>query len=294
MGFFLDGYTYHTPLVDISTIQQGVFQEFGDNLNTLMRHILAGDVHRFDDDPLIYFDLLGRYLVVYKRSTSILLQHILVISSIVVGIILLICDEIYHRRRSFECRDPRCINNHFKRSLPIRIRSIMTHFISNLIAVFVGFLFSMIFAVIMPKTRPFSLFGNSTVAILFFSFPCLNGLTATTYLSNIFYRSIRRKLPRKSCSAYGTHVNGINFEFEQHLFVVLAYGCLMLVSIYVDSRLLYWILVWSVFCLPNVSSFDHSRICYSLETTQLSFRQTELSLAISTVDNLSSTTNTYN
>ena len=250
-GFFLDGYTYHTPLDDISTIQQGVLQEFGDNLNMLIRHILTGDVHKIDDDPLIYFDLLGRYLVVYKKSTSILLQHILIISSIVVGIILLICNEICHRRRSFECRNSRCINICFKYPLLIRILLITTHVISYLIAALVGLLFSMIIAAIMSITRPFALFGNSTLAILIFSFPCLIGSTATTYLSNIFHRCIGRKLLRNSCSTNRTHVNGISFEFEQNLSVVLAYGCLMLASIHADSRLLYITLVWSIFICPT-------------------------------------------
>ena len=81
-GFSLDGYTYHTALDDMSTIQRGVFQELGDNLNILIRYILTGDVHKIEDDPLIYFDLLGRYLVVYRKATAILLQHILIKSSI--------------------------------------------------------------------------------------------------------------------------------------------------------------------------------------------------------------------
>ena len=141
-GFFLNGYTYHTPLDHPSIIKQGVIQDLGDNLGILIRNILLGHVEEIknllDADPLIYFDILGRYLIVYKTSTSITIQKILIVLIIIVGIILIISDHIWHRQRLLTCNDSRCIYFYFKSPSTVRINSIILYLISNLISVVVG------------------------------------------------------------------------------------------------------------------------------------------------------------
>ena len=138
------------------------------------------------------------------------------------GIILLIFDEICHRRGSFRCRDPRCINAYCKYAFLVHLFLMITHSISYAFAVLIGSVFSIITAVIMSMTRPFSLFGNSTLAIILFSLPCFIGFAATTYVSNIFHRFIRKKLPRNSSRTNETHVDGISFEYSSVFHVSLA------------------------------------------------------------------------
>ncbi len=93
-GFLVDGYTYHTTLDILSNIKQGVLQDLGDNLGILIRHLLLVGVEEIEDDihanSLIYFDVFGRYLFVYRISTSIIIQQILIILIIVISVTLII------------------------------------------------------------------------------------------------------------------------------------------------------------------------------------------------------------
>ena len=150
-GFLLDGYIYHTSLDHPSMIKQGVIQDLGENLGILIRNILLGNVQEIeniiDTDPLIYFDILGRYLIVYKMSTSIIIQQILIILIIVIGIILIIFDHIWHRQRSLTCNDSHCIYFHFKYPFILRIISIIIYLYLKFISVFVGLLFSMVICI---------------------------------------------------------------------------------------------------------------------------------------------------
>ena len=259
-GFLLDGYTYHTSLDHPSMIKQGVLQDLGENLGILIRHILLGHVdlretkNTIDTDRFIYFDILGRYMIVYKMYTSIIIQRTLIISILMVSIILIFIDHIWHRKRTLICIDSRCIYLHFKYPFIIRIISIVIYFISNVFSLLVGFLFSIIFALIMSIIRPLSWFGNSTLAIFLFSLPCLIGIISIGYLWNIFHRFILRKSSKKSCRFDATidekHLNEPNFDFEQNLAVLFVYSLLMIASIYSDNRSLYIILVWSIFICP--------------------------------------------
>jgi hypothetical protein len=252
--FLVDGYTYHTTLDNLSNIKQGVLQDLGDNLGILVRHILLNDVENVEDDidydSLIYFDIFGRYLFVYKISTSIIIQLILITLIIVIGIILIILDEIYHRKRSSSCSDRLCIYFHFKYSSILRIISIILYFISNVLSIMMGLLFSIIIASIMSIIRPFSWFGSSTLAIFLFSLPCLIGCITNAYLWNVFHRFILKKYPKNSLEIDINHLNDIKFDFEQNLSIVLVYGLLMIVSIYFKNQVLYPILVWSIFICP--------------------------------------------
>jgi hypothetical protein len=244
-GSLLDGYTFHTSVDDESTINQGVLQDLGENLGILIRNILVGDVEEIDNGPLIYFDILGRYLIVYKMSTSRIIQQILIISIIVVGIILVIFDQISHRQR---CLNSECIYFHFKYPFMIRIISIILYFISNLISVFTGLLCSMIIAFLLSLIHPFSWFGNSTLSIFLLSCPCLIGFITNGYLWNIFHQFILRKSPKISLGLTRTkHVKELNFDFEQNFSVLLVYVILMILF---TNRLFYIILIWSIFICP--------------------------------------------
>ncbi|CAF0855189.1 unnamed protein product [Rotaria sordida] len=251
-GFLLDGYIYHTSLDHPSMIKQGVLQDLGENLGILIRHILLGNINLqvtrniIDKDPFIYFDILSRYLIVYRMSTSIIIQLILIILVLVIGITLILFDHIWHRKRTLTCMNFHCIYLHFKYPLIIRIISIIIYFISNIFSVSVGLLFAIIVALIMATFQPLSWFGNATLAIFLFSLPCLIGMITIGYLWTIFHRFILRKWPKNSFRFDSTieeqHLNKASFDFEHNLAVLFIYSLLMIVSIYFSHRLSYLIL----------------------------------------------------
>jgi len=67
-----------------SIVENGALQHLGENTRVLSRNILLGHVNLeqpetiIDDDHIIYFDILGRYLITYKKSISIIIQSILI------------------------------------------------------------------------------------------------------------------------------------------------------------------------------------------------------------------------
>ncbi|CAF1263870.1 unnamed protein product [Adineta steineri] len=242
-GFFLDGYTYHTPLDHPSTCKQGVIQDLGDNLAILIRNILLENNQQINDtDPLIYFDILSRYLIIYKLSTSVLIQKILIVFIIIIGIIRIICDHIYHRRQNFSCNDFHCIYVRFKNPLTVRIISIIIYSSSNILSMIVGLIFSLILAWIISKTQPVSWYGNSTLAIFLFSLPCLIGFIIFQYLFDLLHRCILRKSSQNS--------NEIHFDFEQNISILIVYSLSMIISIYSNSEFFYITLIWSIFICP--------------------------------------------
>ncbi|CAF4653681.1 unnamed protein product [Rotaria sp. Silwood1] len=145
-GFLLDGYNYHTSLDHPLMIKQGVLQDLGENLGILIRNILLGNINPqmtkniIDTDPFIYFDILGRYLIVYRMSTSVIIEQILIILVLVIGITLILFDHIWHRKRTLTCIDSHCIYLHFKYPLII----------------LVGLLFAIIVALTMSMFQPLS------------------------------------------------------------------------------------------------------------------------------------------
>jgi hypothetical protein len=251
--FFLDGYIYHTTLDHPSMIRKGVIQDLGENLGVLSRNILLSDVEEIysvtDTDPLIYFDILGRYLMVYKLSTSKIIQRILILFVIGIGIILIILDHIWHRQRTLKCSGTYCIYFHFKYPFILRIITIIIYSISHIISVMIGLLFSLLFAVTMSKVRPVSWHGNPTLAIFLFSFPCLIGSTIIGYLFDRFHRFILGKSPKNSSEFNPKYLNQLNFDFEQNFSVLLVYVLLMILAIRFN-QLFYIILVWSIFICP--------------------------------------------
>jgi hypothetical protein len=226
----------------------------------LIRDILTGHIDLqqpdsiFDDDRLIYFDILSRYLVVYKMQTAKTIQWIIFTLILVTGIMIIHFDYIWHRHRSSACIDSSCVYNHFEYPRIIRLVSITIYFISNVLSVIVGLLFSISFSLILSMIRPLTWYGNSTLATFLFSLPCLIGIIVLQYLSNRFHIFILRKWPKKAVrldtSVDPIHVNRARFDFEQHFGLLLIYALLMIASIRVDNRALYIILVWSIFVCP--------------------------------------------
>ncbi|CAF0759329.1 unnamed protein product [Adineta steineri] len=245
-GFYLDGYTYHTPLDHPSTFKQGVIQDLGENLVILVRNILLENneqiADKYDPDPLIYFDILSRYLMIYKLSTSILIQQLLIILIIIIGIMRIILDHIYHRQQNFSCNDFHCIYFRFKNPLIIRIISIIIYSISNILSMIIGLLFSLLLACIVSIIQPASWYGNSTLAIFLFSLPCLIGFIIFRYLFDLLHRRILRKSSQNA--------NEIHFDFEQKFSILIIYSLSMIISIYSNSQYFYITLVWSIFICP--------------------------------------------
>jgi hypothetical protein len=250
-GSYPGGYVYHTSLDQPSMIKQGVIQDLGENLGILIRDILLGHIQTekkiIDTDPLIYFDILGQYLMMYKQSTSIIIQRTLIVLIIGIGIILIISDHIWHRKRISSCNDSHCIYFHFKNPFEIRMISIIIYFISNIISAIVSLIVSLSFAWIMSTVRPVLWYGNSTLAIFLFSLTCSISFITIGYLFDIFHRFILRKSSHTSSEF---NPNKINFDFEQHLSVLLVYSLLMIISIFSNNRSFYIILVWSIFICP--------------------------------------------
>ncbi|CAF3833153.1 unnamed protein product [Adineta steineri] len=254
-GFYLDGYTYHTPLDHPSTFKQGVIQDLGENLIILIRNILLENnqqiADKYDPDPLIYFDILSRYLIIYKLSTSILIQKLLVVLIIIIGMIRIIFDHIYHRKQNFSCNDFHCIYFRFKNPLTIRIISIIIYSISNILSMVFGLLFSLLLACMISIIQPASWYGNSTLAIFLFSLPCLIGFIIFRYLFDLLHHRILRKSSQNS-NEYNDnkHLNGIHFNFEQNFSVLIIYSLSMIISIYSNSQYFYITLIWSIFICP--------------------------------------------
>ncbi|CAF3697571.1 unnamed protein product [Rotaria sp. Silwood1] len=259
-GFLLDGYNYHTSLDHPLMIKQGVLQDLGENLGILIRNILLGNINPqmtkniIDTDPFIYFDILGRYLIVYRMSTSVIIEQILIILVLVIGITLILFDHIWHRKRTLTCIDSHCIYLHFKYPLIIRIILIIIDFISNIFSLVVGLLFAIIVALTMSMFQPLSWYGNATLAIFLFSLPCIIGIITIEYLWNIFHHFMLRKWPKNSFRFGSTieeqYLKKASFDFEHNLAVLFIYSLLMIISICFSNRLSYLILVWSIFICP--------------------------------------------
>ncbi|CAF1479747.1 unnamed protein product [Adineta ricciae] len=256
IGFPLDGYTYHTPFDQPIRIKQGIIQDLGNNLGILIRNLfqkenvsLSGNM--IDTDPLIYFDVLSRYLIIYKQSTSILIQKILIILTITVSILLIVCDHMRHRKeRTQLCNDRQCIYFYFKHPLCVRIVSIIMYFITNIISIITGFIISIVFSWIMSVIQSIGWHGNAALAMILFSLPYIMGFFLGGWLGDRCLRSLLRKVPRNFSEINVKHVTNIHFNFEQNLSILLIYCVLMIISVSFSYRALYFILIWTIFICP--------------------------------------------
>ncbi|CAF0837866.1 unnamed protein product [Adineta steineri] len=224
-------------------------QNFTDSQHNQLQNILVRVSNSINKSQNIstlmlsaHYDSGTRYLMIYKLSTSVLIQKILIVFIIIIGIIRILFDHIYHRQQNLSCNDFHCIYFRFKNPLIIRIISIIIYSISNIISMIGGLVFSLILAWIISKTQPVSWYGNSTLAIFLFSLPCLIGFIIFQYLFDLLHRRILRKSSQNS--------NEIHFNFEQNISILIVYSLLMIISIYSNSEFFYITLIWSIFICP--------------------------------------------
>ncbi|CAF0945946.1 unnamed protein product [Rotaria sordida] len=256
-AFYLDGYNYHTLLDTPSVVEQGALQHLGENTLVLSRNILLGHVNLqqpeaiTDDDNLIYFDILGRHLIIYKKSTSVIIQSILIGFVILIGILVILIDQLWYKTNS-STDDFSSVYFYFKYPLFIRILSIIIFFICYILSILFGILFSIFIAFIMSKIRPLSWFGNSTIAFFLYGLSCLIGIILCEILWILLRRFLLSKYPKKNPMEINTinHIDRLCFNFERHWALLLIFVLFMSISIYFGNRSLYLILLWSIFICP--------------------------------------------
>lgn len=256
-AYYLDGYNYHTLNDKPSIVEQGALQHLGENTLALSRHILLGNVNLeqpetiFDDDNIVYFDILGRHLITYKNSLSIIIQSILIGFTILIGLVIIIIDHIWYSKNS-SINDFSSVYFYFKYPLILRILFIFIFFLCYVLSIIFGIFFSIIMAFIISKFRPLSWYGSSTLAVFLYGLPCLIGIILCevlwTYLRQIFLSKYPKRNPMEIKTI--NHIDRICFNFERHWSLLLIFVLLMSISIYFAYRSLYFILLWSIFICP--------------------------------------------
>ena len=256
-AFYLDGYNYHTLIDTPSIVEQGALQHLGENTLVLCRLILLSQTNLnepatiIDDDDLIYFDVLGRYLIRYRQSTSFIIQSILIGFVVLVGIIVILIDHISYKRNS-STNNFSSVYFYFKYPLIIRILSIIIFFVCYLLSVLFGISLAIFIAFIISNIRPLSWYGNSTLAFFLYGLPCLIGVILCEILWMFLRRTYLSKYPKKNPMDIDTinRINRLYFNFERHWALLLIFVLLMSISITVGYRLLYLIFLWSIFVCP--------------------------------------------
>ncbi|UJR33510.1 hypothetical protein I4U23_020955 [Adineta vaga] len=257
-AYYLDGYNYHTLLDKPSIVEIGALQHLGENILSLSRYILLGKVDLeqpesiIDDDDLIYFDILGRHLITYTKTTSIIVQSILIGFVVLIGIFVIVFDHVWYQRNSLSDNSTFSIYFYFNYPLILRILSILIFFLCYLLTMLFGMLFSILIAFIISKIRPLSWYGNSTLAMFLFGLPCLIGIVLIEILWSYLRRLFLSKYPKKNPMELNT-INYIDrhcFNFERHLALLLVFVFFMAISIAIGYRSLYLFLLWSIFLCP--------------------------------------------
>lgn len=217
-GFILDGYLYHTIYDIPSKIKPGVLQDLGNHLSGFIRDLLNENSTLIDNEELIYFDLFNRYLICYSISKSNLIQLILILLILLMIFIRMIIDQ---RRND--------------NSLKKRLLIILLIISRNVGSIFIGYLFSMIIGGIVSIIHPLISYGNSILAILIYSIPSLIGSILIYLIGNVILNRIKKEM---------------NIFFEEIYSILIINIILMIISIYLNNRLLYLILIWSIFVCP--------------------------------------------
>ena len=229
-GFILDGYLYHTINDNPSKIKPGVLQDLGNDLSSFIRDLLNENSSLIDNEEFIYFDLLSRYLISYSISKSNLIQLILIIFILLIIFIRIIIDRIYHQKIN-----ENCIWNCLEYSLKKRFLIILLIILRNIGSIFIGYLFSMMVGGILSIIHPLISYGNSILAILIYSIPSLIGSISINLIGNFILNKIKKEM---------------NILFEEICSILILNLILMIISISLNNRLLYLILIWSIFLCP--------------------------------------------
>jgi hypothetical protein len=241
-----------------SIVENGALQHLGENTLVLSRNILLGHVNLqqpetiIDDDNLIYFDVLGRHLIAYKKTSSTIVQSILIGFVVLIGILMIIIDHLWYRKNSLTDDSSFSVYFYFKYPLLIRILSIIIFFICYVFSIVFGIFFSVLIAFIVSKIRPLSWYGNSTLAFFLYGLSCLIGIILCEALWTYLRRIGLSKYPKKNPMELNTinYINRVCFNFERHWALLLIFVLLMSISISTGYRSLYLILLWSIFICP--------------------------------------------
>uniref|UniRef100_A0A7G3AHA1 FXNA-like protease n=1 Tax=Lutzomyia longipalpis TaxID=7200 RepID=A0A7G3AHA1_LUTLO len=88
-AFHTNGYVYHTKYDTPDIIPRGTYQHVGDNILALMISLLDSyelyDVDTFRDDPAIFFDFMGWFLVVYSGHDGVVMNSL----SVAIGVLVI-------------------------------------------------------------------------------------------------------------------------------------------------------------------------------------------------------------
>lgn len=256
-AFYLDGYSYHTSLDKPSIVEEGALQHLGENTLVLARRILLGKVNLqqpeaiTDEDNLIYFDILGRHLVIYRKTTSVIVQSILIGLIIIIGLTIIIVDHIWSRKNP-SIDDFASIYFYFKYPLLVRLCSIIIFFVCYVLSMILGIAFTLLMAFILSKFRPLSWYGNATLPFFLYGLFCLIGMILCEILWTFCRRWFLLKYPKKNPMELNaiTHIDRLYSNFERHYSLLLVLVMLMSVSISIGYRSSYFVLVWSIFICP--------------------------------------------
>ena len=256
-AFYLDGYHYHTSNDHPSIVKQGALQHLGENTLVLVRRILLGKIDLqqpetiIDEENIIYFDILGRHLVTYRKTTSVILQSILIGLIIFIGLMVIILDHIWSRKNP-SVNDFGSIYFYFKHPLLVRFCSILIFLSCYIASIFVGIFFPILIAFIISKFRPMSWYGNATLAFFLYGLICLIGMILCESLWTLARRWCLLKYAKKNPMEIKAidHIDRLCFNFERHCALLLIFVMLMSINIYFGYRSLYLILLWSIFICP--------------------------------------------
>lgn len=257
-AYYLDGYNYHTLLDKPSIVESGALQHLGENTLSLIHRILQNDdqIQKsnsiFDEEEnLIYFDILGRHLIIYRKSTGNIIQLILIIFVLLIGFIIILIDHLWSTKNS-STNDFSSIYFYFKYPLLLRFIFILIFFLTYLFSFLFGPFFATVIAFILSKFRPLSWFGNSTLAVFLYGLPCLIGIILCETLWNYLRKFLLSKYPKNNPMEINTikHIDRICFNFERHWSLLLLFVLFMSLAIYFPYRSTYFILLWSIFICP--------------------------------------------
>jgi hypothetical protein len=81
----MNGYVYHTSYDNLDAIPTGTLQHTGDNLLALTKHIASSDIlsnsQKHAAGRMVYFDVLGLFMVRYSETAGIALNMCIVVLS---------------------------------------------------------------------------------------------------------------------------------------------------------------------------------------------------------------------
>ncbi|KAJ3270959.1 hypothetical protein HDV01_007289 [Terramyces sp. JEL0728] len=84
-AFYQNSYQYHTTMDTIENIQKGSIQHFGDNIYSILEHLVQLDQLNFEfDTNTVYFDLMGYSMVQYDKNTANIVHYVVAVVSLLI------------------------------------------------------------------------------------------------------------------------------------------------------------------------------------------------------------------